>query len=149
MKVLIQRVKQASCKVLENDEYKLVSKIDKGLMLLVGFTHTDTKELAEKMAKKIVDLRIFSDSEGKMNLNIKQIEGKILSISQFTLYADTKKGNRPSFVNSMNPTEANLLYEYFNEYLISLGVETKPGKFGGDMLLEPLCDGPVTIEMEY
>ena len=149
MKVVIQRVKQASCKVLENGEYRLVSKINEGLMLLVGFTHTDTKEEAIKMAKKIVDLRIFSDEEGKMNLNIKQIKGSILSISQFTLYADTRKGNRPSFVNSMHPVIANELYEYFNECLRNLGVETKPGKFGGDMLLEPFCDGPVTIEMEY
>lgn len=149
MRVVVQRVKQASCKVFENNEYRLVSEIKKGLMLLVGFTHTDTKETALKMAKKIVDLRIFSDSEGKMNLNIKQVEGSILSISQFTLYADTRKGNRPSFVDSMNPTLANELYEYFNECLRNLGVETKPGQFGGDMLLEPYCDGPVTIEMEY
>lgn len=149
MKVIIQRVKQASCKVFENNEYRLVSTIEKGYMLLVSFTHTDNQEIAKKMAKKIVDLRIFNDEFGKMNLDIKQVNGSILSISQFTLYGDTNKGNRPSFVNSMRPNEANQLYEFFNKTLNELGVLTKPGVFGGDMLLEPFCDGPVTIEMEF
>lgn len=149
MRVVIQRVKKASCRVLEDGEYRLVSSIDDGLMLLVGFTHSDTEENAVKMAKKIVDLRIFCDNDGKMNLNIKQINGKILSISQFTLYGDTKKGNRPSFIESMRPEFAKPLYEFFNKTLNDLGVETKPGVFGGDMLLDPLCDGPVTIEMEF
>lgn len=149
MKVVIQRVKQATCKVFEFGDYKLVSKIGQGLMILVGFTHSDTKEQVKKMAKKIKDLRIFNDEFGKMNLNIEQINGSILSISQFTLYADTKKGNRPSFVDSMNHTEAKNLYEYFNECLLELNINTKTGVFGADMLLEPLCDGPVTIEMEY
>ena len=149
MKVIIQRVKSASCSVFENGEYKKVSEISKGYMLLVSFTHSDTKDNVIKMAKKIVDLRIFNDKDGKMNLNIKQVEGSILSISQFTLYANTKKGTRPSFVDSMKPDEANKLYEFFNKTLNELGIVTKPGVFGGDMLLDPLCDGPVTIEMEY
>lgn len=149
MKVIIQRVKSASCKVFENNNYRLVSQIEQGFMLLVSFTHTDTTENVIKMAKKIVDLRIFNDAFGKMNLNIKQINGTILSISQFTLYANTQKGNRPSFVDSMKPDLANELYEFFNKTLNELGVETKPGVFGGEMLLDPICDGPVTIEMEF
>lgn len=149
MKVIVQRVKKASCKVFENNEYRLVSTIEHGFMLLVGFTHTDTIENVKKMAKKIIDLRIFNDEFGKMNLDIKQVKGSILSISQFTLYGDTKKGNRPSFVDSMRPEFANSLYEEFNKILNEYGVITKPGVFGGDMLLEPLCDGPVTIEMEF
>ena len=112
MKVIIQRVKSASCSVFENGEYKKVSEISKGYMLLVSFTHSDTKDNVIKMAKKIVDLRIFNDEDGKMNLNIKQVNGSILSISQFTLYADCKKGNRPSFTNAGNPELANQLYEY-------------------------------------
>lgn len=149
MRVVVQRVKKASCKVFENGEYQMVSTIEHGLMLLVGFTHTDTIENVKKMAKKIVDLRIFNDEFGKMNLDIKQVKGSILSISQFTLYGDTRKGNRPSFVESMRPEFANALYEEFNKILNEFGVETKPGVFGGDMLLEPYCDGPVTIEMEF
>lgn len=149
MKVVIQRVKQATCKVYLNNAYQHVSTIGHGFMILVGFTHSDTKETVIKMAKKIVDLRVFNDEFDKMNLNIKQVNGSILSISQFTLYADTRKGNRPSFVDSMRPEFALPLYEFFNETLNELGVETKPGAFGENMLLEPLCDGPVTIEMEY
>lgn len=149
MKVVIQRVKKASCKVFENNAYQHVSSIDHGFMILVGFTHTDTEETVIKMAKKIVDLRVFNDDCGKMNLNIKQVDGSILSISQFTLYADTRKGNRPSFVDSMRPEFALPLYEFFNRTLNELGVVTKPGAFGKEMLLDPLCDGPVTIEMEY
>ena len=149
MRVVIQRVKQASCKVLIDGEYHLVSTIGHGLMLLVGFTHSDNEEVVKKMAKKIIDLRIFSDEAGKMNLDIKQVNGSILSISQFTLYGDTRKGNRPSFVESMKHDEANKLYEFFNQTLTNYGIITKPGAFGEDMLLEPHCDGPVTIEMEY
>ena len=149
MRVVIQRVKQASCKVFKDGEYQLVSTIGHGLMLLVGFTHSDNEEKCRKMAKKIIDLRIFNDEFGKMNLDIKQVNGSILSISQFTLYGDTKKGNRPSFVESMKHDEANKLYEYFNQILNDYGIITKPGAFGEDMLLEPYCDGPVTIEMEF
>ena len=109
MKVIVQKVLSASCTV--ND--KITGKINHGYMLLVGFTHTDTMENVNKMAKKIVGLRIFEDENGKMNLDIKSVNGEILSISQFTLYADSHHGNRPSFINAARPEQANELYEYF------------------------------------
>jgi len=145
MRVVIQRVKNASCVV--NNE--LVSKINSGYMLLVGFTHSDTIETVKKMAKKIVNLRIFEDEAGKMNLNITQVSGEILSISQFTLYANTKDGNRPSFTESMNPTEAKKLYELFNEELRSYNLTVKEGIFGAHMEISLINDGPVTINLEY
>ena len=146
MKVVVQKVLSASCTV----ENKITGKIDQGFMLLVGFTHSDTIENVKKMAKKIVGLRIFEDECGKMNLGIKDVGGKILSISQFTLYGDCNKGNRPSFVNSMNPTDASKLYDEFNKLLrteYDMVVET--GIFGAHMILDPICDGPVTIELEF
>ena len=129
---------------------KITGKINHGYMLLVGFTHTDTMENVNKMAKKIVGLRIFEDENGKMNLDIKSVNGEILSISQFTLYGDCNKGNRPSFVNSMRPEFAEDLYLKFNEVLrqeYDMNVET--GIFGAHMILDPVCDGPVTIELEF
>ena len=146
MKVIVQKVKSASCVV----DDKITGQIDSGYMLLVGFTHTDTIENVKKMAKKIVGLRIFEDEMGKMNLDIKSVNGKILSISQFTLYGDANKGNRPSFVNSMPGALAEPLYNSFNEILrdeYDLIVET--GIFGAHMYLNPVCDGPVTIELEF
>lgn len=146
MKVIVQKVLSASCTV--ND--KITGKINHGYMLLVGFTHTDTMENVNKMAKKIVGLRIFEDENGKMNLDIKNVNGEILSISQFTLYGDCNKGNRPSFVNSMRPEFAEDLYLKFNEVLrqeYDIHVET--GIFGAHMILDPVCDGPVTIELEF
>lgn len=146
MKVIVQKVLSASCTV--ND--KITGKINHGYMLLVGFTHTDTMENVNKMAKKIVGLRIFEDENGKMNLDIKSVNGEILSISQFTLYGDCNKGNRPSFVNSMRPEFAEDLYLKFNEVLrqeYDMHVET--GIFGAHMILDPVCDGPVTIELEF
>lgn len=146
MKVVVQKVLSASCTV----DNKITGKIDQGFMLLVGFTHTDTIENVKKMAKKIVGLRIFEDECGKMNLSIKDVNGKILSISQFTLYGDCNKGNRPSFVNSMAPDAANSLYNDFNNILrneYEMVVET--GIFGAHMILDPICDGPVTIELEF
>lgn len=145
MKVVVQRVKNASCIV----DGKLISSIDKGLMLLVGFTHTDTLKEVEKMANKIAKLRIFEDENGKMNLSVKNINGSILSISQFTLYANPYEGNRPSFVNAMNPENATLLYEEFNKKLEELGFIVGRGIFGADMKLDILCDGPVTINLEF
>lgn len=145
MKVVVQRVKNASCIV----DGKLISSIDKGLMLLVGFTHTDTLKEVEKMANKIAKLRIFEDENGKMNLSVKDINGSILSISQFTLYANPYEGNRPSFVNAMNPENATLLYEEFNKKLEELGFIVGRGIFGADMKLDILCDGPVTINLEF
>lgn len=146
MKVIVQKVLSASCTV--ND--KITGKINHGYMLLVGFTHTDTMENVNKMAKKIVGLRIFEDENGKMNLDIKSVNGEILSISQFTLYGDCNKGNRPSFVNSMRPEFAEDLYLKFNEVLrqeYDMHVET--GIFGAHMILDPVCEGPVTIELEF
>ena len=145
MRVVVQRVKNASCIV----DGKLISSIDKGLMLLVGFTHTDTLKEVEKMANKIAKLRIFEDESGKMNLSVKDINGSILSISQFTLYANPYEGNRPSFVNAMNPESATLLYEEFNKKLEELGFIVGRGIFGADMKLDILCDGPVTINLEF
>ena len=145
MKVVVQRVLNAACIVDGNT----VSKIDKGLMLLVGFTHTDSLIQVEKMANKISKLRIFEDNAGKMNLSVKDINGEILSISQFTLYANPYEGNRPSFVDAMKPNDATVLYEEFNKKLEVLGFTVGRGIFGADMKLDILCDGPVTINLEF
>ena len=140
MRVVVQRSKNS--KVLVNN--KIVGSIDKGIVLLVGFTNDDTKEDIDYIVKKVLNLRIFDDSNGVMNLSIKDINGKILSISQFTLYADTKKGNRPSYINAMKGEEAIKLYEVFNDELRKeVNVET--GVFGAEMDVEIHNDGPVTI----
>ena len=144
MKVIVQRVVDASVAV----DGKIVGKIDKGYMLLVGFTHSDTFANCEAMAKKVKNLRIFEDDNGKMNLNLASINGKILSISQFTLYGDTSEGNRPSFVKAMGPDEAKKLYLYFNECLRNLDVIVEEGIFQADMKVKFTNDGPVTIILE-
>ncbi|MGR3741737.1 D-aminoacyl-tRNA deacylase [Companilactobacillus sp. DQM5] len=144
MKVVIQRVKSASVEVDKN----VIGKIDSGLCILVGIKDNDNLMVVKKMAEKIGKLRIFSDTQGKMNLSIKDIGGKILSISQFTLYADTKKGNRPSFVSAAKPDKAKDLYDAFNSQLTSEGIEVKKGKFGADMQVSLVNDGPVTIVLE-
>lgn len=143
MKVVLQRVNQASCTI----DQKLFSKIERGLCLFVGIGPEDSEETVKKMADKIVKLRIFSDEEGKMNLDIKQMNGSILSISQFTLYADCKKKNRPSFNKSAAPNVAKPLYESFNEYLSNF-VPVQPGVFGADMEIALINDGPVTIVLD-
>ena len=146
MKVIVQKVLSASCTV----DNKITGKIDQGFMLLVGFTHSDTIENVKKMAKKIVGLRIFEDECGKMNLSINDVKGEILSISQFTLYGDCNKGNRPSFVNSMSPEPAIKLYKQFNEiFRNEYNMVVEEGIFGAHMILDPICDGPVTIELEF
>ena len=143
MRVILQRSKES--KVTING--KVNGKIDKGYVALVGFTDGDNTEIVDKMIKKIVNLRVFEDENEKMNLSIQDIGGSILSISQFTLYADSKKGNRPSFINAMNPTEASKLYDIFNKKLSEiLHVET--GIFGADMKVEIYNDGPVTIVLD-
>ena len=143
MRVLLQRSKNS--KVTING--KINGSIEKGYVCLVGFTNGDTKELIDKMVKKIINLRVFEDENEKMNLSILDVNGSILSISQFTLYADATKGNRPSFVNALNPNEASKLYDYFNEKLNEfLHVET--GIFGCDMKVEIYNDGPVTIILD-
>ena len=140
MKVVIQKVKKASC-VVDN---KITGKIDLGLMILVGFTEGDNKEIISKMATKIVNLRIFEDSNNLMNLSLLDVSGSILSISQFTLYADTKKGNRPSFINALNGQEAIKLYDMFNEELRKY-VHVETGIFGADMDISLVNSGPTTI----
>ncbi len=142
MKAVIQRVQNASVTV----EGELVSQIGKGYLLLLGVMDDDTKEDAEILARKTSTLRIFEDAEGKMNLDINAVDGEILAVSQFTLCADVKKGNRPSFVRSGDPTRANELYEYFCQKLIDYGVKNVgKGVFGADMKVNLLNDGPVTI----
>ena len=145
MRVIIQKVLKADCIV--NKE--IVSSIHHGMMILVGFTHTDSEKEIEQMALKIAKLRIFEDSNGKMNLSIQDVGGSILSISQFTLYANSKEGNRPSFIQAMNPKIASELYEKFNQKINSLGIPLVSGIFGADMKLDMICDGPVTIHLEY
>ena len=145
MRVIIQRVLKADCIV--NKE--IVSSIHHGMMILVGFTHTDSEKEIEQMALKIAKLRIFEDSNGKMNLSIQDVGGSILSISQFTLYANSKEGNRPSFIQAMNPKIASELYENNNQKINSLGIPLVSGIFGADMKLDMICDGPVTIHLEY
>ena len=143
MRVVVQRSGHSSVSV----DKKLVNEIDKGLVLLVSFTHTDTKENILKMVKKIVHLRIFDDENGIMNKSILDAHGQILSISQFTLYANTKKGNRPSYIDALNGEEAIKLYELFNQELRKY-IVTKAGVFGADMSVAISNDGPVTILLE-
>jgi len=144
MKVVIQRVNEASVEV----DNKEVGKIDKGLLVLVGFTHDDTIETIEYIVKKMTNLRIFEDENGIMNISVKDIQGSILSVSQFTLYADTKKGNRPSYVNALEPTRAEELYNIFNQKLKEEGFHVETGIFGADMKVSLVNDGPVTIIIE-
>jgi len=145
MRIVLQRVQSASVSI---DEV-VVGNINQGFLLLVGVGPDDTGDDASYLARKIAGMRIFSDENGKMNLSIDQIGGKILSVSQFTLFADTKKGNRPSFTGAASPEAANQLYEEFNEILrreYDLTVET--GEFGSDMQVSLVNDGPVTILLD-
>ena len=143
MKVVVQRSKKSSVSV----DGKLVSSIDKGLVLLVGFTEGDTEEKLASMAKKIINLRIFDDDAGVMNKSIMDVGGSILSISQFTLYGDATKGNRPSYIKAMKGDKAIVLYEKFNAELNKY-VESLPGVFGADMEVLITNSGPVTILLE-
>ena len=141
MKVVIQRSGESYVDV----DNKTVGKINFGFVVLVGFTHDDNIDDIKYIVKKIVNLRVFDDSNGVMNLSIKDIKGKILSISQFTLYADTKKCNRPSYINAMKSNDAKKLYEYFNEELRCNDIEVETGVFGSDMDTHINNCGPVTI----
>ncbi len=143
MRVVVQRSKESSVSV----DGKLVSKIPFGFVLLVGFTDGDTKEDTDYMVRKITNLRIFDDENGIMNKSILDVKGSILSISQFTLYADTKNSNRPSYIKAMKGQEATILYDLFNQELNKF-VETKTGIFGADMQVNILNDGPVTILLD-
>lgn len=144
MKLLVQRVANANVKV----DDKIVGKVDKGFLVLCGVTHTDTKETADYLVKKLLNLRVFEDENEKMNLSLKQVNGELLIVSQFTLYADTSSGNRPSFINAAKPDMANELYEYFCSQCAKEGIHVEKGVFGTHMEVSLLNDGPVTIMLE-
>ena len=144
MKVVLQRVAHASVTVDE----KVIGKIQRGFLLLVGVTHDDAMEDMEYLVRKIVQMRIFEDEEGKLNRSIQDIGGEILSVSQFTLYADTKKGNRPSFSKAAPGDVALEMFEQFNSLLRDTGIPVETGQFGADMKVELLNDGPVTILLD-
>jgi D-tyrosyl-tRNA(Tyr) deacylase len=141
MKIVLQRVSSASVKV----DSKIVGSIEHGLLLLIGFSSSDTEESVLPTLEKIVKLRIFSDEEGKMNKSVLDVEGSLLLISQFTLYADTKKGNRPSFIEAARPEQAIPLYEFFIAEMRKRITKVETGVFGADMKVELVNDGPVTI----
>ena len=143
MRVIVQRVKEANVKVDE----KVVGEIGYGYMLLVGFTYGDTIDNIKEMVKKIINLRIMDDENKVMNKSILDIGGSILSISQFTLYADTKKGNRPSYINALPGSEASNLYDLFNEELAK-HIKVEKGIFGEEMMVSLINDGPTTIILE-
>ena len=145
MRIVLQRVKSASVSI----DDVVVGNINQGFLLLVGVGPEDSSDDASYLARKIAGMRIFSDENGKMNLSIDQIGGKILSVSQFTLFADTKKGNRPSFTGAASPEAANKLYEEFNEILrTEYGLIVETGEFGADMQVSLVNDGPVTILLD-
>ena len=144
MRVLIQRSKKSNV-VINN---KINGSIDYGYVLLVGFTEGDNEQIVDKMINKILNLRIFEDENGKMNKSLIDVGGSILSISQFTLYADTKKGNRPSFIDSLEYNRASNLYDYFNLKLKERNIKLETGVFGADMKVSILNDGPVTILLD-
>ena len=143
MKIVVQKVLKSSVEV----DNKIVGKIDKGLTLLVGFNNEDTKDVLDKMIDKVINLRIFEDENNIMNKSVLDVNGSILSISQFTLYADTRKGRRPSYINALNGEEAIKLYNEFNNRL-SKFIHVEQGIFGEDMKLNILNDGPTTIILE-
>ena len=144
MRVVLQRVSHASVTV----EEKVIGQIQRGFLLLVGVTHDDAIEDMEYLVRKIVQMRIFEDEEGKLNRSIQDVGGEILSVSQFTLYADTKKGNRPSFSKAAPGDVALEMFEQFNGLLRETGVPVETGQFGADMKVELLNDGPVTILLD-
>ena len=144
MKIILQKVKEASVSV----DNKIVGSIDKGYCLLVGVHKESTEEDAKYLAKKVAQARLFEDENDKINLSLKDVGGSILSVSQFTLYADTKKGNRPSFTSAAGAEKANELYEKFNEYMKEEGVTVETGIFQTMMEVNIVNDGPVTIVYE-
>lgn len=144
MKFLVQRVKKAKVTV----EGKITGEIQKGFLVFVGVAPTDTKEIADYLVQKLIKLRVFEDENGKMNVSLKEIQGSVLIVSQFTLYADCTGGNRPSFIGAAKPEKANELYEYCIEQCKEEGIFTQHGIFGADMQVELINDGPVTIMLE-
>lgn len=145
MKIIIQRCSRAEVRI--NGE--VVGKIGKGFVLLVGITHSDTRQNADFLAKKVAGMRIFEDAEDKMNLSLAEVGGAVLSISQFTLYGNAQKGNRPSFIEAARPEVAEPLYNYFNQTLREqYGLQVETGRFGAHMMVDFVNDGPVTIIVE-
>ena len=144
MKLVIQRVKNAKVEV----DSKIVGEIEKGFLVLIGIKVGDTKEQADYLVKKLCKLRVFTDENDKMNLSLKDVNGKLLIVSQFTLYGNCNDGNRPSFIEAARPEEAIPLYEYFCDECSKNGIEVQKGIFGADMKVSLLNDGPVTIIIE-
>lgn len=144
MRFLVQRVKEASVSVNGTE----IGRINKGFLVFIGVSDTDTKDLADKMVKKLIGLRIFEDENGKTNLDLKAVDGQLLLISQFTLYADCRKGNRPSFIRAGKPDRANELYEYIIEQCRREVPIVEKGSFGADMKVSLLNDGPFTVLLD-
>lgn len=142
MKIILQRCSRAEVRI----DGETVGRIGTGFVVLVGITHSDTREDADFLAKKVAGMRVFEDSEGKMNLSLAEVGGQILSISQFTLYGNARKGNRPSFIEAARPEVAEPLYDYFNQVLRDqYGLHVETGRFGANMQVDFVNDGPVTI----
>lgn len=145
MRVVVQRCSRAEVRI----DGAVVGKIGRGFVVLVGITHEDTEKEVSWMAKKVASLRVFEDAEGKMNLSLDEVSGAVLSISQFTLYGDAHKGTRPSFIRASRPEHAEPLYNSFNEILrVQYGLTVETGRFGADMKVDFVNDGPVTILLE-
>lgn len=144
MRVVLTTVLEASVTI----DSKMIAKINRGYLLLVGFTSGDDKEIVDKMVDKILSLRVFPDDKGQINISLQDVNGEILSVSQFTLYADARKGRRPSFIDALRPNEAEPLYEYFNEQLELKYGKTQTGVFGADMKVESINDGPFTLLLD-
>ena len=144
MRVILTTVDSASVTIKD----KLVATIQKGYLLLVGFTDGDDKEIVDKMVDKILSLRVFPDDHGQINLSLQDVNGEILSVSQFTLYADTKKGRRPSFVRALRPAEAEPLYDYFNSQIEVKYGRLSSGVFGADMKVSSVNNGPFTLILD-
>lgn len=144
MRIILQRVSKAQVEI----ESQTVAQIEKGFLILLGIEDGDDKQDADWLLQKITQMRVFSDADGKMNLPISEVNGKVLVVSQFTLYASTKKGNRPSFIRAARPDKAVPMYEYFIETLRQNNIEVATGEFGADMQISLTNDGPVTIILD-
>ena len=144
MRILVQRVKNASVTI----DGQLFSQIKQGYLILVGFSNNDDENIVELMTQKLLNLRICDDSDGKMNLSIIDTKGELLSVSQFTLYADSSKGRRPSFIDACNPERAVQLYDYFNDNLRKSGLKVETGKFRAEMDVQLVNSGPITIMLD-
>ena len=144
MKVVLTTVKEASVTI----KNKMVGHIKEGFLLLVGFTDGDDREIVDKMVDKILGLRVFPDEHGQINLSLNDVNGEILSVSQFTLYANTQKGRRPSFVNALRPSQAEPLYDYFNNLIEMKYGKLSTGVFGADMKVTSINDGPFTLVLD-